>query len=44
MLVFPMVKASSREGAYRLVPFEQDHTATLVTSCEVIARLVELDG
>ena len=44
LLVFPPVKASSEEGAYRLVPLKQDHTTTLVTSCEVVASLVELDS
>jgi hypothetical protein len=29
---------------YCFVPFEKDHTTTLVTSREIVTRLVELDG
>ena len=30
--------------AYCFVPFEKDHTTTLVTSREIVTRLVEFDG
>ena len=29
---------------YCFVPFEKDHTTTLVTGREIVTRLVELDG
>ena len=29
---------------YCFIPFEKDHTTTLVTSREIVTRLVELDG
>lgn len=31
-------------GTYSLVSFKQDHTTTLVTCRQIVARLVELDG
>ena len=34
----------TRPVVYRFVPLEQHHTATFVTRCKVIARLVKLNG
>ena len=38
----------SRRGwsrrTYCFIPFEKDHTTTLVTGREIVTRLVELDG
>ncbi len=39
-------KAGVRHGSWTncLVAFKENHTAALVTRCEIVARVVELDG
>ena len=38
------VRKVARKATHRLVPLEEDDTATLVARCKVVAGRVELDG
>lgn len=33
-----------RRGAYRLITLKEHNTTTLVSSCQIVARVIKLDG